>query len=96
MQALEEKSRCLLENPAHPDYLLPRPDILSRYFPDGHAPRVTMETNFFLKEKPENGLRLVVQGGSTATGFPYGLGEPSLAGMLTTGYDRPIRSETLK
>lgn len=70
-----------IENPAHTDYLLPRPDILSRYFPEEHVPRVTMEANFFLKEKPENGFRLVVQGGSTAAGFPYGLGA-SLSGML--------------
>ena len=75
------KAPLFIENPAHPDYLLPRPDILNRYFPDGHAPRVTMETNFFLKEKPADGLRLIVQGGSTAAGFPYGLGA-SLAGML--------------
>ena len=75
------KAPLFIENPAHPDYLLPRPNILNRYFPDGHAPRVTMETNFFLKEKPEDGLRLIVQGGSTAAGFPYGLGA-SLAGML--------------
>ncbi|WP_218310702.1 hypothetical protein [Alteromonas antoniana] len=75
------KAPLFIENPAHPDYLLPRPNILNRYFPDGHAPRVTMETNFFLKEKPADGLRLIVQGGSTAAGFPYGLGA-SLAGML--------------
>lgn len=75
------KQPLFIDNPAHPDYLLPRPDILSRYFPDGHAPRVTMEANFFLKEKPQNGLRLIIQGGSTAAGFPYGLGA-SIAGML--------------
>ena len=45
-----------IENPAHTDYLLPRPDILSRYFPEEHVPRVTMEANFFLKEKPDNGF----------------------------------------
>ncbi len=75
------KRALFIENPAHPDYLLPRPDILSRYFPEQVVPRVTMEANFFLREKPVNGLRLFVQGGSTAAGFPYGLGA-SLAGML--------------
>ena len=40
-----------------------------------------MEANFLLKEKPQNGLRIFVQGGSSAAGFPYGLGA-SLAGML--------------
>ncbi|GGW88111.1 hypothetical protein [Alteromonas halophila] len=70
-----------IANPSHPDYILPRPDVLSRYFPEGGTPRVTMEANFFLADKPENGLRLFVAGGSTAAGFPYGLGA-SPAGML--------------
>ena len=70
-----------IENPTHPDYLLPRPDILARYFTTSQQPRVTMEANFFLKQKPANGYRVFVQGGSTAAGFPYGLGA-SLAGML--------------
>lgn len=71
-----------IENPANPHYILPRPDIVKRYFAEGaDIPNVTMEANFLLKEKPENGLRIFVQGGSTAAGFPYGLGA-SLAGML--------------
>ncbi|WP_026375074.1 SGNH/GDSL hydrolase family protein [Aestuariibacter salexigens] len=71
-----------IDNPAHPDYRLARPDIISRYFPDpNRAPNVTLEPTFFLKDKPENSVRIVVQGGSTAAGFPYGLGA-SLAGML--------------
>ncbi|WP_395343971.1 hypothetical protein PN836_004640 [Ningiella sp. W23] len=71
-----------IENPANPHYLLPRPDVMSRYFPpDAPQPNVTLEANFFLKEKPENGIRLFVQGGSTAAGFPYGYGA-SLAATL--------------
>jgi lysophospholipase L1-like esterase len=71
-----------IENPANPHYFLPRPDIVKRYFAEGaDIPNVTMEANFLLKEKPENGLRIFVQGGSSAAGFPYGLGA-SLAGML--------------
>ncbi|MCW8865396.1 MAG: hypothetical protein OQK22_10920, partial [Colwellia sp.] len=70
------------KNANAPKYLLPRPDVVKRYFPEGSAaPSVTIETNFFLKEKPENGLRIVVQGGSTAAGFPFGYGA-SIAGML--------------
>jgi tetratricopeptide (TPR) repeat protein len=62
--------------------LLPRPDVVKRYFPEGSAaPSVTIETNFFLKDKPDDGLRIVVQGGSTAAGFPFGYGA-SIAGML--------------
>lgn len=69
-------------NSASPDYLLPNPDIVKRYFPDENsAPNVSMEANFLLKEKPEDGIRIFVQGGSTAAGFPYGLGA-SIAGLL--------------
>ena len=71
-----------IENPANPNYLLPRPDIVKRYFAaNAEIPSVTMEANFLLADKPQNGIRLFVQGGSTAAGFPYGLGA-SLAGML--------------
>jgi len=71
-----------ITNPANPEYILPRPDVVRRYFSDySPIPSVTMEANFLLKEKPENGYRVFVQGGSTAAGFPYGLGA-SLAGML--------------
>ncbi|MCJ8318385.1 MAG: hypothetical protein MJK12_02050 [Colwellia sp.] len=70
------------ENSTVPEYLLPRPDVVKRYFPQGSAaPSVTIETNFFLKHKPEDALRIVVQGGSTAAGFPFGYGA-SIAGML--------------
>jgi lysophospholipase L1-like esterase len=71
-----------IDNPSHPQYQLPRPDIIKRYFAkDTAVPPVSMEANFLLKDKPENGFRLFVQGGSTAAGYPYGLGA-SLAGML--------------
>ena len=70
------------ENSTAPSYLLPRPDVVKRYFPAGSAaPSVTIETNFFLKHKPADALRIVVQGGSTAAGFPFGYGA-SIAGML--------------
>jgi len=69
-------------NSTAPQYLLPRPDVVKRYFPEGSAaPSVTIETNFFLKHKPDDALRIVVQGGSTAAGFPFGYGA-SIAGML--------------
>ena len=71
-----------MPNPAAPHYLLPTPDVVKRYFSnESIAPNVTIEPNFFLKDKPKNGLRIAVQGGSTAAGFPYGLGA-SIAGML--------------
>lgn len=70
------------QHPSAPKYLLPRPDVVKRYFAeDAAAPSVTIETNFFLKHKPDDALRIVVQGGSTAAGFPFGYGA-SIAGML--------------
>jgi tetratricopeptide (TPR) repeat protein len=71
-----------IDEPNNPDYRLANPDVILRYFSKpGQAPGIQIETGFFLKEKPVNGLRIVVQGGSTAAGFPYGLGA-SPAGML--------------
>ena len=73
-----------IDNPSHPEYQLPRPDIIKRYFAQNQQaaqPTVSMEANFLLNTKPDNGFRLFVQGGSTAAGYPYGLGA-SLAGML--------------
>lgn len=71
-----------IKNPQAPEYTLPKPDVVNRYFSSPNSgPNVTIETNFFLTEKPSDGLRLFVQGGSTAAGFPYGYGA-SLAGLL--------------
>ncbi|MDT0594458.1 SGNH/GDSL hydrolase family protein [Glaciecola petra] len=69
-------------NPANNAYLLATPNIMDRYFPfSQNKPSVSLETDFFLANKPENGFRVVVQGGSSAAGFPYGLGA-SIAGTL--------------
>jgi len=71
-----------IENPSHPDYFLARPNVMQRYFPfSKNPPAVTMETDFFLANKPANGIRIFVQGGSTAAGFPYGLGA-SISGTI--------------
>lgn len=68
--------------PANPAYLVTETQIVKRYFPSGAAvPRVELEPSFVLAQKPANGIRLVVQGGSTAAGYPYGMGA-ALAGML--------------
>jgi len=71
-----------IDEPRHAEYRLANPNVVGRYFPDrASAPGIQIETSFFLAEKAPNGLRIVVQGGSTAAGFPYGLGA-SPAGML--------------
>ncbi len=75
-----------IDTPDSQNYQLARPDIIRRYFPNANGlendiPNVTMEANLFLKDKPKDGLRIFVQGGSTAAGFPYGFGA-SPAGLL--------------
>ncbi|MBU2881387.1 tetratricopeptide repeat protein [Psychrosphaera sp. B3R10] len=85
-----------IENPAAPHYLLPMPQVVGRYFAnDKLAPNVTIEPNFFLKKKPKDGIRLFVQGGSTAAGFPYGLGA-SIAGMLDYRLKQTFPEQTVE
>jgi lysophospholipase L1-like esterase len=69
-------------HPQQPAYLTARPDAVRRFVPAGVTPpNVTIEPQYFLAEKPANGLRIFVQGESSAAGYPYGLGA-SLAGLL--------------
>ena len=65
-----------------PGYLRPNEAVIKRFFGHGsHAPRISIDTTFFRKEKSKDVFRIVVQGGSSAAGFPYGKWA-SLAGML--------------
>ena len=63
-------------------FLVPNPRIIERYFHDPIlAPKVAPDTFLFTQDKPQNTLRFVVMGGSSAAGFPYGrFGSPT--GML--------------
>lgn len=71
-----------IASPGQPDYLQASPEVIKRFFADPDAaPAVNIETGYFLADKPRDSLRIVVQGGSSAAGFPYGYGA-SLAGML--------------
>jgi lysophospholipase L1-like esterase len=77
-------------NPANPAYWVTEPDITRRYFaPNAVRPPVKMEPGFVLRDKPAHAIRLVVQGGSTAAGYPYGVGA-SLAGMLEQRLKRTL------
>lgn len=62
--------------------LMPNPRIIERYFHHPElAPKVSPDTFLFSLEKPKDTLRIVVMGGSSAAGFPYGrFGSPT--GML--------------
>ena len=68
--------------PGRPDYRQANPEAVKRFFVDpAAAPNVSIETAYFKAEKAPGAFRLIVQGASSAAGFPYGLGA-SLAGML--------------
>jgi tetratricopeptide (TPR) repeat protein len=64
-------------------YVAPNPELIKRYFHlDAPTPKVSPDTVYFKLQKPTNTLRIVLMGGSTAAGFPYGrFGSP--AGLLT-------------
>jgi len=65
-----------------PGYLRPNEAVVARFFiHPSRAPRVSIDTTFFRKDKSDDLFRVVVQGGSSAAGFPYGKWA-SLAGML--------------
>jgi len=53
------------------DFYRCNPDIGNRYFYKQFT-TPTPPKDLFLKEKPENGYRIFVLGGSTTAGFPYG------------------------
>ncbi len=63
-------------------FLQPNEKVIQRYFADPRlAPRTAIDTTFFPAAKSDDGFRIVLQGGSTAAGFPYGKWA-SPAGML--------------
>jgi len=65
----------------YPGRLVASPEVMRRYLPGGSRPAAVIEPILFQAEKPDDGYRIVVQGGSTAVGFPYGRWG-GLAGML--------------
>jgi lysophospholipase L1-like esterase len=62
-----------------PGHLQANPQVIHRYFPQ--APDLGIDVIYFKKQKSLRSFRIVVQGGSTAAGFPYGRWG-GLAGML--------------
>ena len=65
-----------------PQYLHVNPDIVRRFMVDeAETPRLWIRPVDFPKKKAPGTLRIFVQGGSTAEGYPYGYGA-SPAGML--------------
>lgn len=71
-----------LPSTSYPGYLEANGTVARRFVSDPTAPPITkIDAVFFRREKRTGALRFVVQGGSTAAGFPYGR-FASLAGML--------------
>jgi len=65
-----------------PGFLQANPDSVKRFVVDEFAtPDIRIHPTRFPAQKAPGTFRIVVQGGSTAAGFPYGYGA-SLAGML--------------
>jgi len=63
-------------------YMQPNEAVIKRlFFRPSEAPAVHMEPTYFLGDKPKDGIRIVVQGASSAAGFPFGRAA-SLAMML--------------
>jgi lysophospholipase L1-like esterase len=69
-----------VEAESAPGYLQTNPRVIQRYFP-GQAAKLGIDPIPFLAHKPPDVYRIVVQGGSSAAGFPYGRWA-GLAGML--------------
>jgi tetratricopeptide (TPR) repeat protein len=65
---------------SHPEYLYPNGDLARRYFSKQTSlPSIPFDA--FRSEKGDDAIRVFVQGGSTAAGFPYYFGV-SLADLL--------------
>jgi tetratricopeptide (TPR) repeat protein len=77
-----DREPLFITSPDQPGLQLANPHVVQRFFavPE-QAPPVSIETRFFPADKPPGTFRIFVQGGSSAAGFPYGLGA-SPAGML--------------
>jgi hypothetical protein len=74
--------------PGRADYRQANPDVVKRFFANpADAPRLSIETSYFKAQKPAGSFRIVVQGASSAAGFPYGLGA-SIAGMVEQRLER--------
>lgn len=77
-------------------YSQPNPNLIHRYFAAPEfAPNVSPDTVFFKTEKPNDTFRIVIQGGSTAAGFPYGR-FGSLQGMLEQRFKRTYPTKKIE
>ena len=79
-----------------PDYLQPNPRIIERYFSSSElAPNVSPDTVYFQTNKQDDVFRIVIQGGSSAAGFPFGR-FGSLQGMLEQRFKRTYPNQKIE
>ncbi|GAB2996495.1 SGNH/GDSL hydrolase family protein [Psychrosphaera aestuarii] len=77
-----EKQAAFIPVPQLSGYLQPNPRLIERYFSVPElAPKVSPDTVYFKAQKAKDTFRIVIQGGSSAAGFPFGR-FGSLQGML--------------
>lgn len=69
----------VIDAPGMPGYLQTNPELIKRYFANpAQAPDLAIDTQYILAKKPQGQVRIVLQGGSSAAGFPYGrFGSPA-------------------
>lgn len=83
-----EEYPLFVESKQIPGYLQPNDKVIQRFFPaPQYAPMVSPDTQYFLAKKPADSFRIVVQGGSTAAGFPFGRWG-AVSGMLQQRFKR--------
>ena len=78
-------------------YLQPNPQIVRRYVNTyaAAAPKVAPDTQYFLANKAQGTVRIVVAGESTAAGFPYGrFGSP--AALLQEQFKRQYPDQSIE
>ncbi|MBQ1782748.1 MAG: tetratricopeptide repeat protein [Gammaproteobacteria bacterium] len=78
-----------------PGYLQANLAVIERYFPAGSAPKVSIDTIYFRQQKEPGTLRVVVQGGSSAAGYPYGRWA-GLAGMLQDRLENDLNERPIE
>ena len=81
-------------SPDWPDKLEANPDVVLRYFPGRKTDLAIAPIPFDAQKDPES-FRLVVQGGSTAAGFPFGRWG-GLAGMLGDRLEAARPAQTIE
>lgn len=85
-----------VKSEAFDGYQQPNPQVIKRYFSNPElAPNIEPDTFYFKEDKPKDAFRIVIQGGSTAAGFPFGR-FGSLQGMLQQRFKRIYPSKNIE